>query len=129
MGAVFGFGGALLLPVLLLTGAPILASWHNFAAVAYLALVPMFAGYALFGRGLAAIPASTATSLSLLEPAVAAIIAVLVLHERLPVLGWVGMGVLLASLLALTAPVGWRRPEAASTSSPIPSRAGEPATQ
>jgi DME family drug/metabolite transporter len=129
MGAIFGLGGVLLLPVLLLTGAPIVASWHNFAAVAYLALVPMFVGYVLFGRGLAAIPASTATSLSLLEPAVAAIIAVLVLHERLPVLGWVGMGVLLASLLVLTAPVGRRRPEAASTSSPVPSRAVEPATQ
>lgn len=128
MGAVFGFGGVLLLPVLLLTGAPIVASWHNFAAVAYLALVPMFAGYVLFGRGLAAVPASTATSLSLLEPAVAAIIAVLVLHERLPVLGWVGMGVLLASLVVLTASLGRRRPDAARTSSPTPARAVDPAT-
>lgn len=103
MGAVFGLGGVLLLPVLLLTGAPVVASWHNFAAVAYLAVVPMFAGYLLFGRGLAAVPASTATTLSLLEPAVAAVIAVLVLHERLPALGWAGMAVLLASLVALTA--------------------------
>lgn len=103
MGAVFGAGGVLLLPVLLLTGAPIVASWSNFAAVAYLALVPMFLGYVLFGRGLAAVPASTATTLSLLEPAVAALIAVLVLHEQLPPLGWVGMGILLASLVPLTA--------------------------
>ena len=66
MGAVFGIGGVLLLPVLLLTGAPIVASWPNFAAVAYLAVVPMFLGYVLFGRGLAAVPASTATSLTLL---------------------------------------------------------------
>jgi drug/metabolite transporter, DME family len=102
MGAVFGVGGVLLLPVLLLTGAPIVASWGNVAAVAYLALVPMFLGYVLFGRGLATVRASTATSLSLLEPAVAAVIAVLVLHERLPSLGWVGMGVLLASLVLLT---------------------------
>src|SRR3712207_8330334 len=97
MCAVFGIGGVLLLPILLLTGAPIVASWPNFAAVAYLAVVPMFLGYVLFGRGLAAVPASTATSLTLLEPAVAAVIAVLVLHERLPALGWVGMGVLLRS--------------------------------
>src|SRR4051812_50058883 len=67
MGAIFGIGGMLLLPVLLLTGAPIVASWHNFAAVAYLAAVPMFVGYVLFGRGLAAVPASTAITLSLLE--------------------------------------------------------------
>ncbi len=127
MGAVFGLGGVLLLPVLLLTGAPIVASWSNFAAVAYLALVPMFAGYVLFGRGLAAVPASTATSLSLLEPAVAAVIAVLVLHERLPALGWVGMGVLLASLVVLTAQPSSRHPDTAGTPSPALPRAIEPA--
>ena len=127
MGAVFGIGGVLLLPVLLLTGAPIVASWSNFAAVAYLALVPMFAGYVLFGRALAAIPASTATSLSLLEPAVAAVIAVLVLHERLPAVGWVGMGVLLASLVVLTAGPRRQHPDTASAPSPAPARAIEPA--
>jgi len=116
MGAVFGAGGVLLLPVLLLTGAPIVASWSNLAAVSYLAVVPMFLGYVLFGRGLSAVPASTATSLSLLEPAVAAVIAVVVLHERLPLLGWAGMGVLLASLVLLTADS--RRPAADPASSP-----------
>ncbi len=127
MGAVFGAGGVLLLPVLLLAGAPIVASWPNFAAVAYLAVVPMFLGYVLFGRGLAAVPASTATSLSLLEPAVAAVIAVLVLHERLPALGWAGMGVLLASLVVLTAVPNRRRPGTASAPVPRPPRAVEPA--
>jgi DME family drug/metabolite transporter len=122
MGAIFGAGGVLLLPVLLLTGAPIVASWSNFAAVAYLALVPMFLGYVLFGRGLAAVPASTATTLSLLEPAVAAVIAVLVLHEALPTLGWVGMGILLASLVLLTADSRRQNSYPAASSSTIPSR-------
>jgi DME family drug/metabolite transporter len=71
-------------------------------AVAYLATVPMFLGYVLFGRGLAAVPASTATTLSLLEPAVAAVIAVLVLPERLPALGWLGTGIVLVNLVVLT---------------------------
>ncbi len=115
MGTVFGAGGVLLLPVLLLTGAPIVADWSNFAAVAYLATVPMFLGYVLFGRGLAAVPASTATTLSLLEPAVAAVIAVLVLHERLPALGWLGMAIVLGGLVVLTA--GPRRPETGAASS------------
>jgi DME family drug/metabolite transporter len=115
MGTVFGAGGLLLLPVLLLTGAPIVADWSNFAAVAYLATVPMFLGYVLFGRGLAAVPASTATTLSLLEPAVAAVIAVLVLHERLPALGWLGMAIVLGGLVVLTA--GPRRPETGAASS------------
>jgi DME family drug/metabolite transporter len=126
MGAVFGIGGVLLLPVLPLTGAPIVASWPNFAVVAYLAVVPMFLGYVLFGRGLAAVPASTATSLTLLEPAVAAVIAVLVLHERLPALGWVGMGVLLASLVVLTAVPSRQRTDSVSTSSPMAPREVDP---
>jgi DME family drug/metabolite transporter len=123
MGAIFGLGGVLLLPVLLLTGAPIVASGHNVAAMAYLAAVPMFVGYLLFGLGLAAVPASTATTLTLLEPAVAAVIAVLVLHERLPALGWAGMAVLLASLVPLTATPGRQRPGTARSPAPVPAGA------
>jgi drug/metabolite transporter, DME family len=126
MGATFGLGGVLLLPVLLLTGAPIVETGHNLAVVAYLALVPMFIGYVLFGRGLSAVSASTTTTLSLLEPAVAAVIAVLVLHEALPALGWVGMAILLASLVLLTADSRRQHQNIASTSSPSPSRAVEP---
>jgi drug/metabolite transporter, DME family len=104
MGAVFGVGGLLLLPVLSATGAPLLASWSNAAVGAYMALVPMFIGYALFGWGLAHVPASTATTLSLLEPAVAAVLAVLVVGERLPLLGWAGVASVVACLAVLTAP-------------------------
>ena len=103
MGAIFGLGGVLLLPVLALTGAPILASKHSLAVAAYLAVVPMFLGYVLFGRGLAAISASTATTLSLLEPAVAALTAVVVLHEQLPAVGWLGLGLMSVSLAITTA--------------------------
>ncbi|MEU5275196.1 DMT family transporter [Streptomyces asoensis] len=109
MGAVFGLGGLLLLPVLLATGAPLVASWSHAAVGAYMALVPMFAGYVLFGRGLARVPASTATTLSLLEPAVAAVLAVLVVGERLPAAGWTGIALVIACLAVLTAPSSPRR--------------------
>ncbi|MFC7846864.1 DMT family transporter [Arthrobacter sp. NPDC057388] len=102
MGAVFGLGGVLLMPVLVLTGGPLLESWGNFTVGAYMALVPMFAGYVLFGWGLARVRASTATGLSLMETVVAAILAVVVVGERLPVLGWLGMVMVLASLFVLT---------------------------
>jgi len=36
---------------------------------------------------------------SLLEPAVAALIAVIVLREHLPPIGWLGLGLLFASLV------------------------------
>jgi DME family drug/metabolite transporter len=102
MGTVFGLGGLLLMPVLALTGGPLLESWGNFTVGAYMALVPMFAGYVLFGWGLARVRASTATGLSLMETVVAAVLAVVVVGERLPVLGWLGMAMVLASLFLLT---------------------------
>nr|WP_240721347.1 DMT family transporter [Pseudarthrobacter sp. NamE5] len=102
MGAVFGLGGFLLMPVLALTGRPLLDSWTNFSVGAYMALVPMFAGYVLFGWGLARIRASTATGISLLETVVAAVLAVLVVGERLPLPGWLGAAVVILSLFILT---------------------------
>jgi DME family drug/metabolite transporter len=74
-----------------------------------MALVPMFAGYVLFGWGLAHVPASTATTLSLLEPAVAAVLAVLVVGERLPATGWMGIVLVIACLAVLTTPTRTRR--------------------
>ncbi|MHA4818215.1 DMT family transporter [Streptomyces aculeolatus] len=104
MGAVFGIGGLLLLPVLAVTGTPLVASWSNAAVGAYMVLVPMLVGYVLFGWGLAHVPASTATTLSLLEPAVAACFAVLVVGERLPAIGWAGITLVIACLAVLTTP-------------------------
>lgn len=102
MGAVFGLGGLLLMPVLAVTGGPLLESWRSVGVGAYMAAVPMFAGYLLFGWGLAQVGASTATSISLLETVVAAVLAVLVVGERLPALGWLGAAVVLAGLFILT---------------------------
>lgn len=108
MGIVFGIGGLLLMPVLAATGAPFLASWQNFSVGAYMAVVPMFAGYVLFGWGLARVRASTATALSLAETVVAALLAVVVVGERLPALGWTGAALIAGSLFVLTLPS--RRP-------------------
>ena len=102
MGAVFGLGGILLMPVLAATGGPLLESWQAAGVGAYMAVVPMFAGYLLFGWGLARVGASTATGISLLETVVAAVLAVLVVGERLPALAWLGAAVVLASLFILT---------------------------
>ncbi|MFE9043627.1 DMT family transporter [Streptomyces sp. NPDC007818] len=125
MGAVFGLGGLLLLPVLAVTGAPLLASWSHAAVGAYMAIVPMFAGYVLFGWGLARVPASTATTLSLLEPAVAAVLAVLVVGERLPGAGWAGVALVVACLAVLTTPSRTSRGPGhpSSTGPPVPATA------
>lgn len=101
MGAMFGVGGVLLMPVLALTGASLLASASNAAVGLYMALVPMFVGYLLFGWGLSHLRASTATSISLLETVVAAALAVLIVGERLAAPAWVGAAMVVGSLFVL----------------------------
>lgn len=102
MGAVFGLGGIALMPVLLLTGAPLIASTQAMMVGIYMALIPMFLGYLLFGYGLARVTPSAATTLTLAEPAIAAILAVVIVGERLPVIGWAGLAGICASLLVLS---------------------------
>lgn len=117
MGSVFGLGGVLLLPVLAVTGAPILDSWQNIGVATYMALVPMFLGYVLFGYGLTRLNPSTATTVTLLEPAVAALLAVVVVGEQLSGSGWAGMACVALALVVLVAsqpnPASRRRSTAA----------------
>lgn len=101
MGSVFGLGGVILIPVLVITGAPLIASPQAFAVATYMALVPMFLGYVLFGIGLARVTASTATTITIAEPAVATVLAVLVVGDRLTTLGWTGLGVIALVLVLL----------------------------
>jgi DME family drug/metabolite transporter len=101
MGSMFGAGAVLLLPVLLVTGAPLLQSPHTVGIAAYLAVGPMFAAYLLFGIGLRSIRSSTVTTITLLEPVVATVLAVTIVGERLAPAGWVGLVLVLAGLTVL----------------------------
>lgn len=119
MGAIFGIGGSLLLPVLFLTGAPLLASWANIAVGLYMALVPVLVAYVLFAYGLARVSATMATTLSLLEPVVAAVLAVAIVGERLPAHGWLGIALIVGSLAVLTLPLQRKRREGHSAAGRI----------
>jgi drug/metabolite transporter, DME family len=101
MGSMFGVGALLLLPVLVVTGAPLLQSVMTVGISAYLAIGPMFIAYLLFGIGLRGIPSSTVTTITLLEPVVATVLAVVVVGERLAPVGWVGLALVLAGLTVL----------------------------
>ena len=121
MGGIFGLGGILLLPILLATGASLTASWTNTAVAAYMALVPMFTGYTLFSVGLVRIMASTATTLTLLEPAIAAVLAVVVVGEHLSALGWAGVALVFGCLVVLTVPAMETKPLLKATGwKPVP---------
>ncbi len=64
----------------------------------------MFLGYLCFGYGLARVQASMATTITLLEPVIAAVLAVIIVGERLPVLGWVGVALVVGCLGIITMP-------------------------
>ncbi len=104
MGAVFGIGGLLLLPVLMATGAPFLEDPRNLGVGVYMALIPMFLGYLAFGAGLRTVSARSATVLTLAEPAVAAVLAWWIVGERLGALGIVGIVLIAVCLAVFSAP-------------------------
>ncbi|OKL44750.1 DMT family transporter [Pseudovibrio exalbescens] len=104
MGALFGSGGLMLLPVLMATGAPFFQSWTNLAAGFYMAVVPMFLGYLAFGYGLARVEASIATTITLFEPVIATLLAVIVVGERLSLASWLGIGLVTLCLVWITTP-------------------------
>jgi DME family drug/metabolite transporter len=101
MGAMFGIGALGLLPVLVITGSPLLQDGGTVSIALYLAVGPMFIAYLLFGYGLTFIRSSTVTTITLLEPLVATVLAVLVVGERLAPLGWVGLALILVGVAVL----------------------------
>ena len=102
MGGMFGVGALGLLPVLLVLGAPLLQSGQSVGIAAYLALGPMFVAYILFGIGMRTLRSSTATTITLLEPFVATLLAVVVVGERLEAVGWLGLLLILVAVTVLT---------------------------
>jgi len=101
MGGMFGVGAVVLLPVLLLTGLPLLQSPQTVGIAAYLAVAPMFAAYLLFGFGIARMRSSAATTITLVEPLVATLLAVVIVGERLAPGGWAGLAFVLVGVTVL----------------------------
>ena len=67
-----------------------------------MALIPMFLGYLCYGFGLSKISASMATTITLLEPVIAAILAMLIVGEYLSIIGWIGMLLIFICLIMVT---------------------------
>ncbi|WP_017544985.1 DMT family transporter [Nocardiopsis prasina] len=109
MGTMFAGGGVLVLPVVLAAGTAWLATVNGALVALHLALFTVFLAYWLFGHGLRRTSASTATTLSLAEPAVAAVLGVALVGERLPLVSWSGLVVLALGLAVLKAPGPRRR--------------------
>jgi DME family drug/metabolite transporter len=100
--AVAFSGSAVLgLPLLAVTDVSWLGTPDGLLLVGYLAVVPTVLAYHLFNRGLGGVRSSTASTLALIEPVIAAGLAVLVLGERLSVVSLLGAGLILVGLLVI----------------------------
>ncbi|MEZ8052439.1 DMT family transporter [Vibrio atlanticus] len=104
MGSIFGLGAMLLLPTLWFTGENLFSSQTNVLVISYLTLIPQCLGYIAFSFGLRHVTASSANLLTLFEPVVAAVLAVCVVGELIPFIGWLGMFLIVLCLLIQSKP-------------------------
>lgn len=98
-GVVMGMAGVLLVPVALIGGIGWLGSTDGVAMAAWLAIVTMLFAYPLMARGLAVVGVGATATLTLAEPATAAVLGLLVLDEELAAAGWVGLALVAAGVV------------------------------
>ncbi|NMH60567.1 DMT family transporter [Alteromonas ponticola] len=104
LAGIFGGAAILLLPSLFFTGDNLFASKVSTYVLIYMAVIPMFLGYLLFGYGLKSMHASDATLLTLIEPVVATLLAIYLLGEAFNVVGWIGMVMISLCLILQSIP-------------------------
>jgi DME family drug/metabolite transporter len=97
-----GGAGVVLLPVALSSDLEWLASADGLAMAAWLGLVTVAVAYPLLARGLEHVGVAATATLTLAEPATAAVLGLVILDEQLDSAGWVGL-VLVASGVAVEA--------------------------
>lgn len=106
LAVAFAVAAAVTLPWLVMTGSTVLLSPGGATLLGYLVLVPTLLAYSLFNRGLRGVRAGTASTLALIEPVVAAGLALVVLGERLSPAGALGATLILLGLLLVVRSTG-----------------------
>ncbi|BAQ09686.1 putative transport protein [Bacillus sp. OxB-1] len=99
---IFSVSAAMLLPFLFIFETEGLLTGRGVATTIYLGIAATTIAYILFSKGLQNIPSSSAVTLSLAEPLTAAVLSVLIVGERLDLLSWLGVSMLLGGILVLT---------------------------
>lgn len=99
LAALFLTAGVMTTPLLVVRDVAWLASTSGLVVIVYLALVTLSFAYVWFGWGLKRLPPSTVVMLTMVEPVVASILAVSLLHEHLPLVSWAGVGVVIVGLV------------------------------
>lgn len=98
----FSVSAVFLLPFLFIYDLSWLNDAGNVGIILYLGLATTSIAYVFYARGLNKIPSSSALTLSLAEPTTAAILGVLIVGENLSGMSWVGILLLLGSIVVLT---------------------------
>jgi DME family drug/metabolite transporter len=98
VGAVFGGGALPLLIILLALGIPPDVGLAPLGLLGYLILGPMVVSYVFFSRALRTLTSSSVLTIALLEPAVATMLAILVVGERFDLVGGVGLALILCAV-------------------------------
>jgi DME family drug/metabolite transporter len=104
----FSIGAVVLLPFL--AGQPMgwLTTPSGLVMALWLGVAATGVAYLLYGYGLRSLDTATATTLTLAEPLTAAMIAMVVLDERLSAVEWVGAAVVLVGLALAGGGLRWR---------------------
>ncbi len=97
----FTLGAFLLMPAALASGLVVDYSLQGWMLLIYLSIVPTAIAYALYVRGMRSVRATTAATITLLEPLGSALLAIVLLGERFTASGIVGAALLIASIVVI----------------------------
>jgi DME family drug/metabolite transporter len=100
--ALFGVGAVLLIPTTVFAATSSLLATKTLLWVIYLGVVTTGVAYWLFSRGVRHLGAAAATTISLLEPVGAAVIAAAVLGESISFVQWAGIAAICGAVLAIS---------------------------
>jgi DME family drug/metabolite transporter len=100
---VFAWAGLLLVPVALAAGVGPLLTPGGLLMVAHLGIITVAVAYVLFSRGLHGVGVGAAGTLTLAEPATAAVLGVVVVGERFGSATAAGIALIAAGLVVLVA--------------------------
>ncbi|WP_243385559.1 EamA family transporter [Bacillus kexueae] len=100
--AVFTFSAILLFPILFFIDMSWLFTLRGIGTSIYIGVFATGLSYLLFAKGLTVLPSSTAVTLALAEPLTATLLGAFVIGEVLSTTVWIGIFLLLCSILLLS---------------------------
>jgi len=100
---IMAIAAVLLLPLLGTADLAWVGTGAGTATIMHLGILATALAYLVFATGLQGTRSTTATTLTLGEPLTAAILGIIVVGERPPLLGWAGFALVLAALAAAAA--------------------------